>query len=144
MPSVVPYSRRDWCLLLSALAAPAAYAGEKPPLASKTIRFEDLPVHKSGDFSSRPVLEGWTHEGCRIAVHESDLAPGGIPHPPHHHRHEEMFMIREGTLEVTIAGKTSRIGPGSAAFVASNEEHGVRNPGTTHAQYFVVELGSEK
>ena len=30
-----------------------------------------------------------------------DLSP-----PPHHHVHEEMIMIREGTMEVTIAGKS--------------------------------------
>ena len=53
-------------------------------------------------------------------------------------------MIREGTIEVTIEGKTSRIGPGSVAYVASNQEHGVHNPGPDHAQYFVFALGTEK
>lgn len=144
MPSPIHVSRRDLCLMLPALAASAALADEKPPLASTAIRFEDMPVQGSGQFTARPVLEGWTHEGCRIAAHESDLAPGGVPHPPHRHRHEEMFIIREGTLEITIAGKSAQIGPGSAAYVASNEEHGVRNVGSTHAQYFVLELGTDK
>ena len=53
-------------------------------------------------------------------------------------------MMREGTLEVTIEGRTSRIGPGSAAYVASNQEHGVHNPGPGHAQYFVFALGTDK
>ena len=53
-------------------------------------------------------------------------------------------MMREGTLEVTIAGETSRIGPGSVAYVASNQEHGVRNPGPGHAQYFVFALGAQQ
>ena len=54
-----------------------------------------------------------------------------MPHPPHHHLHEEMFLVREGTLEATISGKSTRLGPGSVAFVGSNDEHGIRNPGTT-------------
>jgi hypothetical protein len=29
------------------------------------------------------------------------------------------------------------------AYVASNEEHGIRNAGSTHAQYFVIALGTE-
>jgi mannose-6-phosphate isomerase-like protein (cupin superfamily) len=52
-----------------------------------------------------------------------------------------MWLIREGTVEITINGKASRIGPGAAAFVASNEEHGIHNPGTTAASYFVVAIG---
>jgi mannose-6-phosphate isomerase-like protein (cupin superfamily) len=119
-------------------------AAEKAPLPSKIYRFEDLPVRASGENRLRAVLEGMTHSGCRIEVHETDLAPGGMPHPPHRHVHEEMFLIREGTLGVTIAGRSSRLGLGSVAFVASNEEHGIHNVGTNHAQYFVIALGSDK
>jgi mannose-6-phosphate isomerase-like protein (cupin superfamily) len=45
---------------------------------------------------------------------------------------------------VTIAGRSSRLGPGSVAFVASNEEHGIRNAGSAHAQYFVLALGKDR
>jgi mannose-6-phosphate isomerase-like protein (cupin superfamily) len=66
-----------------------------------------------------------------------------MPHPPHHHPHEEMFLIREGTLEVTINGKSTQLGPGSVGFVGSNDEHGIRNIGTTPTEYFVVALGKD-
>ena len=49
-------------------------------------------------------------------------------------------MLREGTMEVTIEGKTTRLGPGSVVFVASNEEHGWKNVGTDRAKYFVLAL----
>jgi len=53
-----------------------------------------------------------------------------------------MFLLREGTVEVTINGKNYRLSsPGSAAFVASNDQHGIRNVGNTPAQYFVVAVG---
>ena len=131
---------------LTALAGSTAiksFAAADPTLRSRAYRFEDLPVHRSAQNTSRPVLEGETHSGWHIELHESDLQPGGMPHPPHHHVHEEMFLVREGTLEVTIAGRTSRLGPGSAAFVASNDEHGIRNVGAEHAQYFVLALGRD-
>lgn len=144
MSKLTRFSRRELCLMLPALAASTANAEEKPALPSKVWRFEDLPAHPSGALISRPVFEGYTHGGFRIAMHESDLAPGGTPHPPHRHLHEEMFMLREGTLEVTLAGKTSRTGPGGVVFVASNQEHGVRNAGSAQARYFVLELGSDK
>jgi quercetin dioxygenase-like cupin family protein len=55
--------------------------------------------------------------------------------------HEEVLLVREGTLEVTIAGQVTTLGPGSVAFVASGEEHGWRNTGNTQAHYFIVTLG---
>ena len=140
------FSRRDLCLLVPALLASASLAAsaEDAPLPSKAYPFEDLPVRADGENKFRPVLAGKTHTGFQVELHETDLAPGGMPHPPHHHEHEEIFFMREGTLEVTIAGKASRIGPGSVAYVASNQEHGVRNPGPGHAQYFVFALGFVK
>jgi quercetin dioxygenase-like cupin family protein len=138
------YSRRELCLWLPALVASKGLAAERGSLASKTFRFEDLPVRVSGENRYRPILEGVTHEGWQLEAHETDLAPGGMPHPPHRHRQEEMFLLREGTVEVTIAGRTTRLGPGGVAFIASNEEHGVRNAGATHAEYFVLALGSSK
>jgi quercetin dioxygenase-like cupin family protein len=113
------------------------------PIPSKIARFEDLPVQSGDGRTLRPILEGKTHSGYGVEMHETDLAPGAMPHPAHHHAHEEVFLVREGTLEVTITGRASRLGPGSLAYVASNEEHGIRNPETTHAQYFVIALGTE-
>ena len=73
----------------------------------------------------------------------NELAPGEMPHAPHHHAHEEMIIIREGTLAVTILGKTAELGPGSVAYVASGEEHGWRNVGNTRARYMVMALGRD-
>jgi quercetin dioxygenase-like cupin family protein len=132
--------RRAFLAALPALMASGALAAEKDYLPSKVYEFSQLPVHHGKTNTSRPVLDGLTHEDCRIEVHESDLAPGAMPHPPHHHSHEEMFLVRQGTLEVTISGKTSKAGPGSLAFISSNEVHGIRNSGEGHAQYFVLAI----
>lgn len=137
------YSRRDLCLLVTALAASPAVAAQKTALPSKTFPYDDLPVHKNGANESRPILSGELHTGCYLEVHQTRLAPGAMPHPPHHHLHEEMFLIREGTLEVTINGQTTRLGPGSVGFVGSNDVHGARNIGTTPAEYFVVAFGKD-
>jgi quercetin dioxygenase-like cupin family protein len=107
------------------------------------VRFEDLPVQSGDGHTLRRILEGKTHSGYGVEMHETDLAPGAMPHPAHHHAHEEVFLVREGTLEVTITGQASRLGPGSVAYVASNAEHGIRNSGPTHTQYFVIALGTE-
>ena len=132
--------RRAFLAALPVLMASSALAADEHYLTSKVYKFQDLPVHHGKTNTSRHVLEGLTHENCLIELHESDLAPGNMPHPPHHHRHEEMFFIRQGTLAITINGKTTKAGPGSAAFIASNDEHGIRNAGDDHAQYFVLAI----
>jgi quercetin dioxygenase-like cupin family protein len=139
----VPCSRRDLARLLPAAAVPSP-AAKNPALPSKTFRFEDLPVRNNGENRGRAVLDGYTHSGFPVELHETELAPGLAPHPPHRHAHEEIVMIREGTLEVTISGHKSVLGPGSAAYVASNEDHGWRNIGDTRAHYFVLALGRER
>src|SRR5262245_9380443 len=137
------YSRRDLGLLLPFLAVASVANAETPALTSKTYPFDELPVRTNGQNKTRAVLDGKTHGGFPVEMHITELAPGRAPHPPHHHVHEEMIMVREGTLEVTIAGQSTKLGPGSAAYVASNEEHSWRNVGTTRAQYFVLALGRE-
>jgi quercetin dioxygenase-like cupin family protein len=137
------YSRRDLYLMVAALAASPAVAAQKTALQSKAFPYEAMPVRKTNGNETRPVLSGELHNGGYVELHQTRLAPGGMPHPPHHHLHEEMFLVREGTIEVTISGQSSRLGPGSVAFVGSNDEHGIHNVGPTPAEYFVVALGKD-
>jgi quercetin dioxygenase-like cupin family protein len=74
-------------------------------------------------------------------MHETELRPGSAPHPPHRHKHSEFWLVRKGTVEITIKGKPNKLGPGSAAFAASNDEHGIKNVGDVVASYFVVAIG---
>ena len=138
------HSRREVCLLLPGLMALKAQAASPGALPSKVYPFESLAAQASGPNRFRAVFDGTTHDGFHIALHATDLEPGAVPHPPHHHVHEEIFLIREGTLRVTIAGRDSTLGPGDVAYVSSGEEHGIRNTGATLARYFVFELGSDR
>ena len=52
-----------------------------------------------------------------------------------------MWLIREGTIELTANDKHCSLEPGSVGFVRSKEEDGIRNVGTIPALYFVVAVG---
>jgi quercetin dioxygenase-like cupin family protein len=132
-------TRRDLTLLSAGLFAAAAKA-QKPALAtlpSKTYRFEDLTLKGN----SRAVFDGMTHTGFHVDLHETQLAPGAAPHAPHRHDHEEVVMVQDGTLEATIEGNVTVVGPGSVIYAASNDLHGWKNVGDTTAHYFVIALG---
>lgn len=139
-------SRRDLSALLPALAAAQAamaQSKEKPALASKAYRFEDLPEKVNGQNRSRDVFNGKNHSGFPVDIHITELGPGQMPHAAHHHVHEEIVMLQTGLLDVTIEGKLTRVTPGSVVYVNSNEEHGWKNPGPERAQYFVMAIGRE-
>lgn len=136
------WSRRDLPFLLASAAAAQPAVPERLP--SKAFRYEDLTPTKNGSMTSRQILTGLTHSGFQIDLHETELAAGEAPHAPHQHVHEEMVLLREGELEVTIAGRVTRLGGGSAVFIASNQMHGWRNAGGAPARYFVFALGDDK
>jgi mannose-6-phosphate isomerase-like protein (cupin superfamily) len=137
------YSRRDLRLLLPALASATAIAQQQKILPVGVFRYEDLPVKVNGQNKARPVMNGETHSGFPIELHLTELGPGQEPHPPHKHVREEMLLLQRGTLDVTIDGHITRLTPGSVAYVASNHEHGWKNPGDGPAEYFVIALGRE-
>ncbi len=141
-------TRRELCVLLPALlAATTVHSADKTEnknvlLQSGFYDYKNLPVYKDAGDSYIPVFEGNTHAGVHIKLHETDLAPGAVAHPPHHHAGEEIFMVRDGELEVEIDGKPTQLMPGSVAYVASNAEHAIRNTSKEPARYFVLLLGS--
>jgi mannose-6-phosphate isomerase-like protein (cupin superfamily) len=148
-------TRRDVLFLLSGLVSSAVALEALPnqglsnqglsnhdsSLPSTTYPFTELPMRVVNGAEIRPVLKGKLATAESLEVHETTLPPGGMPHPAHHHEHSEMWLIREGTVQLTINGTSHMMGPGSVGFVHSNDEHGIKNVGTTPATYFVVAVG---
>ena len=138
------YSRRDLSMLLPAIAAATANAQTpKKTLEAKVYKYEDLPVKVNGQNESRAVLNMQTHGGFPVELHMTKLGPGQTPHAPHKHPHEEIMMLKSGVIDATFNGQTTRLGPGSIISMASNVEHGWKNPGPDSAEYFVIALGNE-
>lgn len=140
-------SRRNLALLFPGLLVAAQADARDTVLPSRFYPFASLPVqtNSKNHNQTRQVLNGLTHSGSHIDLHMTTLQPGEMPHPAHSHIWEEMFLVQKGTLEITIAGHSSKLGPGSIAYVASEDRHGVKNPGDTPAQYFVLAFrGVEK
>lgn len=142
----MPVTRRELCSMLPVVLLPAilpseSLAQQDKALPSAMYPFDKLPVKSPNGAEIRAVLKGKLATGEALEVHETTLPPGGAPHPAHHHVHSEMWLIREGTVELTVNGTSYTLGPGSVGFVHSNDEHGIKNVGTTAASYFVVAIG---
>jgi quercetin dioxygenase-like cupin family protein len=139
-------SRRDLAFLLPTLGATRIQA-QPADLSSKAYQFDELPIKASGPGGvnkTRAVLKGNLHHAFPIEVHETELPPGGAPHPPHKHVHEEMFVVLVGQVDFMVNGVTTRLGPGSVGFASKGDEHGLHNGTDSMCRYIVIELGDDK
>jgi len=57
------------------------------------------------------------------------LKPGMSPHPPHQHPEEEFMVITEGSGEIVVDGKTTKVAAGSMMYCAAGKLHGIVNTG---------------
>lgn len=141
----MPITRRELCGLLPVVVPVAlempAFASSQEILPSGSFAFDKLPVEERDHAEIRHVMKGKLATGESVEVHESTLPPNGFPHAPHHHQHSELWLVRGGMVELTIEGQKHVLHAGDVGFVRSNQEHGIRNPGTETANYFVIAIG---
>jgi len=92
----------------------------------------------------RQIMEGSTTSLASFEAHTSTLEPGKAPHPPHTHAdQEELIIVKEGKVKVTINGASNILGPGSIAYAIPGEEHGIENAGNTSATYYIFKYKSK-
>ena len=121
-------------------ATAAAVPGK---LVSTVIDWDKLEVKPTPKGARRELFNSPTTTLASFEGHVTTLNPGEIPHAAHRHPDEELVIVKEGLMEVTINGVTSRGGPGSIFFYGSGDEHGMKNVGGTVASYHVIRIVTE-
>ena len=123
--------RRD-ILLFAALAATAR--GAKLPDATLAEPQAKLTREPFGDL--RIYFDGPTDQVKSMTAGSLRLKAGMTPHPPHDHPEEEFMVITEGTGEITLDGKVTKVGPGSMMYSAAGKSHGIVNTGKTPLMFY--------
>lgn len=114
-------------------------AQKNDSLLSGVYHWDKLQPIKEDSRTRRQILEGKTFALSYFEIHTSTLEPGKAPHPPHvHDDQEELMIVKEGQVEITIAGKSKTLGSGSIAFAMPGDEHGIENAGNTQATYYIL------
>jgi XRE family transcriptional regulator, regulator of sulfur utilization len=109
-----------------------------PVMSSTVFGWDAIPVKTTNYGSVRSFCRAPTATLDELEIHATTLDPGKSPHPPHHHPNEELVVLWKGELEALENGKWTRVVPGSVIFSASNQLHGLRNPGNEPAVYLVI------
>jgi mannose-6-phosphate isomerase-like protein (cupin superfamily) len=139
--------RREFAALVPALLA----CGALTPAEGQT----NLPVLESGTFKpgppgsgsepkrvSRKYTMGMLKAGnIRLEMHETTQEVGAPHEPVGTHLHSEIWLVREGTVELTTNGVARRMVAGDVGICVAGDKHFIANVGDTPATYFVVTVG---
>ncbi len=138
---VAPLMKPVLLCLMSSLILSAASAGDM--LKSGVWKWDELTVEAKPSGERRAILLGEGADASHISVHATTLNPGQKPHAPHQHDDlEEMIIVKEGRLTITIGEQTREVGPGSVAIALAGDMHGWTNHGNAPATYYVLQYKS--
>ena len=118
---------------LGALAAPLPGASKLPNVTMDEAKAK-LTREPFGDL--RIYFDGPTDQLKSMTAGSLRLKAGATPHPPHQHPEEEFMVITEGTGEITVDGKVSKVGPGTMMYCGGNALHGIVNTGKTPLLFY--------
>ena len=114
---------------LAALAAPS-----RLPNTTLDASRAKLTREPFGDL--RIYFEGPTEQLKMMTAGSLLLNAGMTPHAPHQHPEEEFMVITQGTGEITVEGKMTKVAPGTMMYCAAGKLHGIVNTGTTPLLFY--------
>jgi (S)-ureidoglycine aminohydrolase len=130
-------------LFAAAILSTAISGAQSDSVVSHVYAWDKLVVMKEDNRLRRQILEGNTTHLSYFEVHTSTLEPGKAPHPPHvHNDQEELIIVKEGTVRITIKDSSRILGPGSVAMAMPADLHGIENAGSTTTTYYILKFKS--
>ena len=126
-------NRRD-LFKLTAWNAFAALAADKLPNSTRDSAQAQVAHEAFGDL--RVYYEGPTDQLSALTAGSLRLKPGMSPHAPHQHPEEEVMVVTEGSGEISVDGKITKVANGSMMFCAAGTLHGIVNTGKTPLMFY--------
>ncbi len=142
--------RREFTSLLPALLAASglvteAAEGQRAPLKELESGVYQPPPFKAGSqagHSSSSYLIGMLKAGnIRLEMHESTIQPGADHEAVGTHLHSEIWLVREGTAELTTNGVARKMVAGDVGLCVAGDKHFIANTSDAPVTYFVVTVG---
>jgi (S)-ureidoglycine aminohydrolase len=116
---------------------------ELDSLPSHVYSWKTLKETTKSTQTVRPVMEGSTNSLSRFEVHSTTITPGLVSHTRHAPGDlEELIIVKDGQVKVTIKDSTKILGRGSIAFFMPGEEHSIENADNSPATFYVLEYKS--
>jgi quercetin dioxygenase-like cupin family protein len=145
--------RREFAALLPVLLAGPALAPES--VEAQSAHLSSLPGIESGVYKPMPAkagsqtghssshyLTGMLKAGyIRLEMHESTIDPGAEHEAVGTHLHSEIWLVREGTADLTTNGVARTMVAGDVGICVAGDKHFIANTSDKPVTYFVVTVG---
>lgn len=110
--------------------------GAKLPDATMDEKAAKLTREPFGDL--RIYFDGPTDQLKTVTCGSLRLKAGMTPHVPHKHPEEEFMIVTEGTGEISMEGKITKVAPGAIMYCAAGKLHGIVNTGKTPLLFYFI------
>jgi (S)-ureidoglycine aminohydrolase len=129
-----------WSLFLICIASVlTSNAQPADTLMSGPYYWKRLEPVTKGNITSRQILTGRTLALSNFKMVGITLQPGKMQPPPHTNREQdELVIVKEGTVKVTIKGKAKTLSAGSIAFIMAGDASAIVNTGSTPAVFYAL------
>jgi uncharacterized cupin superfamily protein/MoaA/NifB/PqqE/SkfB family radical SAM enzyme len=139
-PGLMGIVRRGFSVLAALTEKPSS------PTLESGIHFLTEPFDsESGEpWQWRLFFEGRSRNVRYLTAHMSELVPGHSPHPPHRHREEEILILLDGEVRISLPdlptdSSTTEfdLRPGHFVYYPAFFSHTLTNMGSTSARYLM-------
>jgi quercetin dioxygenase-like cupin family protein len=128
-------NRRD-LFKIAAFQAMAAAAVAADKIPNSTMNQGQAKITKEPFGDLRIYLDGSTDQLKAMTFGSLLLKPGMTPHPPHEHPEEEIMIVTEGSGEISVEGKVTKVAAGTSMYCAAGKLHGIVNTGKTPLMFY--------
>jgi (S)-ureidoglycine aminohydrolase len=132
------------CLLIFLLTlGGASILPAQTPIQSEVYSWKDSPVTKTGTGSQRSIVKGVATDFASLEISAITLEPDKAEGTTAHTNFEEMIIVKDGSLKITLNGESKTVGRGSVAIILPGDEHGFANATNGDTTYYVLRYQSK-
>ena len=124
-----------------------SFAGiaQEEEVESGVYTWAELPTKESNQRVGRKIMEGTSTHFSFLEIHATTQQKGATPSPMHFQKNrEEVIIVKEGLLKITINGKTEFLPAESVVLIPPMAEQMLENAGDGPLTYYVMIFTSKK
>ena len=127
-----------WKALFACLIALNCGFAQQNFIKSDVYKLAEANKEKKETGFRRTLLVGQTLDFKSFRVHYTTVNAHQKSHAPHKHITEELIIVKEGEITLTVEGVENRLTVGDVAIIKPNDMHGIENPSHKKATYMVM------
>jgi len=105
-------------------------------LAGQVAAWKDVRIYHQQDVQTRQLLKGATHDLAALDIRAITLDAGVIM-PAYPQEYDELLIVKEGVLDLSVGDEDRKLGPGGVALFAAGQKYSVEDGDSARAVYYV-------